>query len=55
MQLATEFSSIRMKRLNSSDSYFCDTAIPASSIATGRTPITSICYRWVATVALSEC
>jgi hypothetical protein len=37
------------------DSYFGDAAITASSIATGRTPITSVGYGWVATVTLSEC
>lgn len=41
--------------LRSPYSYLRDAAISASSIAAGRTPITSIGYFRIATVTLSEC
>ena len=41
--------------LTSSDSHLGDGAVSASSIATGRTPITSVGNFRIATVTLSEC
>jgi hypothetical protein len=41
------------KLLSSPDGYLGDAAVPASGVTTGWTPITSVGYRWIATVTLS--